>query len=260
MKYRIVVVLMMIGAASADAGEPRAGDLEPEEGVFAGHSAPDPYELVLRRALLEGDHYRLCQLVVMPSFSSEAGVYMIRGEKRGSSFTVISRTMKKQLWSRMMKELEKQCEGNSISLDAASQSIALQKLRAAVDTRTATLDAPTSERLARVCATVLRRVRYPRVASVGTDGTTYHAGTWVPGAFLAGKTWSPEEGTLAASFVDLELALKAYAEAPALQQSAAKENLVQAAEQVESQLAATDVGAEPANRALQRPDASGVRR
>jgi hypothetical protein len=260
MNPRLVLVILMVIAASAEAGRVCAEDLEPEEGVFAGDSALGPYELVLRRSLLDGDRYRLCQLVVVPSFSAEMAVYMVSGEEPGEAFTVIARTMKKQLWNRMMKELEKGRQGESISLDDAAQSTALQKLRTAVDTRTATLDLSTGERIAQVCENVLRRVRYPQEDVSGLDGTTYHAGHWVPGAFLAGKTWSPEKGTLAASFVEMELALKKYAEVPVAQRSAAKEDLIRMAERIEKQLAAKNSGAEPANRALQRPEASGVRR
>lgn len=150
MDPRLVIALLVFNAGPGDAGQVQVDGLEPEEGLFAGHSEPAPYELVLRRALFGEDHYRLCQLVVLPSFAPEAAVYMTRGEKRGSTFTVISRTLKKQLWGKMMKELETKAENKSFKLDSASQSIALERLRMAVETRTAPLDAATSERLMRV--------------------------------------------------------------------------------------------------------------
>ena len=46
----------------------------------------------------------------------------------------------------------------------------------------------------------------------GLDGVTYHASTWIPGAFLSGSAWSPKPGTVPADFVAMEEALRAFAE------------------------------------------------
>lgn len=254
MELRTATALLLLAAVSVSAPKVHSQDLEPEEGVFAGYSPPSPYELILRAALLGDEGYRLCQLVVLPSFESESSVYMVREEKPQSTFKVFSRTMRKSVWTEMMQELEKASGGKPFSMDATFQTMALEKLRKAVDVRSAVLDARTGNRLDRICGRVLQRVRYaqkspqkyPQKFIVHSDGTVYHAGHWRPGAFLAGKTWSPEKGTFAGNFVELTLTLKRYAEAAEPQRAAAKDTLNLIAERLEGQLEAATV-VEPAN-------------
>jgi hypothetical protein len=183
-------------------------DLVPEEGAFAGYEAPDPYHLALRAALLGDDHYRLCQMVTVPSFEAEWAVYMTHDESGG--YTVVSRTLKKHVWSQMMKALNK---NGTYKLDGPSEAAALRKVDTAVVARTATVDEPTGQMLAALCGRVLLRVRYPKQPGAGLDGVTYHAATWARGAFPSGQTWSPKSGTLPAEFVALEQSLKTLTEA-----------------------------------------------
>jgi len=190
-------------------------DLEPETGIFADYGPPRPYDLFLRRAFFDEDHYRLCQLLIVPSFESESAVYLT--EEDGGPRRVVSRTMKTQVWASMTQAMRGACAGNSFTLDAASQGAALAQLRAAVETRATEIDAASADLVENACRSVLLRVRYPaqdltRVVA-HADGTTYHAGHWIPGNFLACTTWSPVAGTLSSEFVNMELALKAYAEA-----------------------------------------------
>src|SRR5690349_2007156 len=121
----------MIAAVSLAAGllsgwQARGDDLAPETGVFAGRGGPSPYELTLRRALLEKDGYRLCQIVVVPSGPPEWAVYLLK-PKRGPA-TVVSRAMKAPLWGKMMMELQKGANQGTFSLDEGSQAAALAKV------------------------------------------------------------------------------------------------------------------------------------
>ena len=189
----------------------RSTDLEPETGVFAGYGPPEPYDLMLRRALLEDDSYRLCQFAVIPSFEPEWAVYIV--ESKPGPPTLVSRTLKRQMWSSMMTEMAKACSDGSISLDAMSQSIALEKLRSATHTQRVKLDTKMAAQLGSACQAALLRVRYPKTRTAGLDGTTYHLGHWIPGAFLSGTTWSPKPGTLARDYIDMGATLKSYAHA-----------------------------------------------
>jgi len=228
----IATLLTALAAGAAVAAE----NLEPEEGVFAGYLGPEPYELVLRRALLEDDHYRLCQLLVVPSFSQESVVYIVEGQDH--SMTVVSRAVRKQLWASMLEEMKRTATSNSIRLDGAAQSIALEKIRAAVETHRTGLDGSTASMVLGLCRAVLLRTRYPETPSRGLDGTTYHAGHWIEGAFLAGHTWSPKAGTVTGDFVEMELALQSYADAPEGRRAPAKANLIAKARRLAESLKA----------------------
>jgi hypothetical protein len=221
--------------------------LEPEEGVFAGYVGPEPYQLVLRRALLAGDNYRLCQLVTVPSFSQESAVYMVRGQD--GRVNVVSRVLRDQLWTSMLGEMQKTAKNNAISLDAVAQSIALEKLRTAVDTHRVSLDTKTAEMALGLCRDVLLRTRYPDSPTAGLDGTTYYAGHWIQGAFLGAHTWSPEKGTLAADFVAMERALQGYADSTENGRAQAKVDLIAKAQLLAAHLKVLK-SAEQANKAL----------
>jgi hypothetical protein len=189
----------------------RGNDLEPETGAFGGYAPPEPYELMLRRVLFEDDAYRLCQFAVLPSFQPEWAVYIVESDT--GKATLISRTLKQEMWTSMMGEMAKVASTGSIEHDAISQSRALHKLRVATNTKRVELDAKMVSQLGAACEAVLLRVRYPTTRTIGADGTTYHVGHWVPGAFLSGKTWSPKPGTLARDYVNLGATLKKYADA-----------------------------------------------
>ncbi len=205
---------------------------------------------------LGDDNYRLCQMVYLPSFRQESAVYIV--DENGKAFVVVSRTMKKELWTQMLGQMEKASPTkNSISLDSIYQSAALRKIRAAVDTRTASLDAEVATIVTEACRSVLLRVSYPKESTAGLDGTTYHAGHWIPGAFLSGKTWSPKKGTVAAGFVAMEMALQAYADSATERRAALRLDLLEKAKRLKARV---NAGAEdpsaPANPALQTDRAS----
>jgi hypothetical protein len=127
---------------------------------------------------------------------------------------VVSRKLDAQLWGAMMTQIEVQsggrAVGKSIDLGPAAQVAALAKIKASTDTDLAEIDQTTVDTLSRACETALLRARYDG-ASGGVDGTTYHAGNWKPGEFLAGRAHSPEPGTVSSDYVALADSLRAYA-------------------------------------------------
>jgi len=194
--------------ASALARGSSQGDFEPEDGSF-GFSAPDPYEMRLHEMLLAGDHYRVCELVTLPSFTTESAVYIVVHEPAPP--LVVSRTLKEQLWGLMMNTISVQSEdSNAIAMGPAAQAAALAKIPASSDTERAELDQATVDVLSRACESVLMRASYHGQVG-GFDGTIYHAGNWQPGVFVAGRVWSPESGTIAGEYIALAESLRAYA-------------------------------------------------
>ena len=79
-------VVMAVCATAMAAGAPLAlaesNWLEPEEGTFASYTGPESYDLLLRHAMLEDDHYRGCQLLRLPAFGLESVVYIVDREDR----------------------------------------------------------------------------------------------------------------------------------------------------------------------------------
>lgn len=212
-----------------------AQGLEPETGVFGNLGPPDPYTLTLRNALLGQDAYRQCQLLVAPSFEAEYAVYMVKASD--GSATVVSRTLDRQLWGELMADIRRSSKSRSYSIGASAQQAALKRSKApGVRTHRAVLDAESTERLGGICRDVLLQVRYPQQPSRGVDGVSYHAAHWEPGLVLSGATWSPEDDSLAGAFVAMELALKAYADAPATQREARRRDLSDRARQVSDRL------------------------
>jgi hypothetical protein len=141
-------------------------------------------------------------------------------------FTVVSRKLREHLWPRMIQQIEKDSKSGSISLRADAQTVALEKLETAVETHTAELDENTANIVSDVCRDVLLKARYPEKIRTGLDGVDYHAGHWIPGAFLSGTTWSPEPDSVAGLFVGMEEVLKTYAEAVPSKRDIVKSDLL----------------------------------
>ena len=217
---RIAMLCVLLSPVAA-AVEPN--DLWPEDGVFSGPQ-PDPYYVHVRQALLQDDNYPLCELLVIPSFSTESVVYVVQ-DKAGKA-TVISRSLKRQLWGEMSQEIKREAHSNSYSLGSAAQVRALQHVRPIVETHTADLDKEAADLMYDVCKRTLLRVHYPSFVPGGLDGEAYHAGHWIEGEFLSGQTWSPEPGTIARDFIEMEAALKAFADADATRRVAARTELL----------------------------------
>jgi len=200
-------------AAAMAAGVPLAQAesnwLEPEEGTFAGYTGPWSYDLLLRAAMLEDDHYRECQLLRLPTFGQDGVVYIV---DRGASLTVVSRTMKEEPWGQIQRDLVRTSNDPSRQR-AIALARAFDAVRSAADTKTAPIDRATANTVMDACREVLLGTRYTAEPTRGNDGVGYHAGHWISGTFLAGQTWSPKPGTIAREFVDMEEALAAYATA-----------------------------------------------
>jgi len=212
MRIKLTAVMAVCAAAMATrvpTAHAESGWLEPEEGTFAGYTGPDSYELLLRHAMLEDDHYRGCQLLRLPAFGQESVVYIV---DRAGSLTVVNRTMKEELWGRIQRDIQGTAKERS-SDRAAVQAGAFDAVRSAVDTKTAPIDRASANTILDACREVLLGTRYAAEPTRGNDGVSYHAGHWMSGTFLAGQTWSPKAGTIAREFVDMEEALAAYAAA-----------------------------------------------
>jgi hypothetical protein len=202
------------------------GDFEPEDGAF-GLSAPEPYEVRLHEALFADDMYRVCQLVELPSFDAESAVYIRVG--RSGPPVVVSRKLNEQLWALMMAQIEIQSGApavrKSISTGPAAQTAALAKIKASTNTDQAEIDQTTVVTLSQACEAALQRARY-QGPSGGIDGTTYHAGSWKPGAFFAGSAHSPQPGTVSRDYVALAEKLRAYAQSAPSERDALKSEIL----------------------------------
>ena len=150
---------------------------------------------------------------------------------------MVSRSLKQDVWASMMTELGKSCPSGSFELDAAAESYALSKLRAITETHRAELSRSAAKILSGLCRDVHLRVHYPPSPRLGADGVRYHMGHWIPGAFLAGTTWSPKADTLPGRFVELGARLQAYAEAAPKDRGKAEVRLLAQAAQVRRQFA-----------------------
>lgn len=216
----VVVVLVAVGMAARAPGAGAVSNwLEPEEGVFAGYTGPEPYEMLLRQALIGDDHYRHCQLMRLPSFGRESVVYIL---DEGDSPTVVSRTMKEPLWGRIQRDVRRADGEPSSRARAAAQATAFETARSAVETKRAPIDRASADAVMDACREVLLGTRYAADPTRGNDGVTYHAGHFSSGTFLSGQAWSPKAGTIARDFVEMEEALDAYATAAPSKRDAAK--------------------------------------
>jgi hypothetical protein len=173
-------------------------------------------------------------LAILPSFTAESAVYIVQ-DKAGNS-TVISRSFKHSLWADMTREIQREAgSASSYSLGPDAQARALKHVRIVLDTRTAPRDKQAADTITDACRNVLLRVRYTSPGA-GADGTSYHAGHWIRGAFLAGQTWSPDKGTIASDFVEMETTLKAYADADANKRALLEADLLKKARALRARL------------------------
>jgi hypothetical protein len=202
MRFTSVLVFLLLSFVMSAL----ADGLRPEEGVFAGHDPPSAYDILLRQALLRDDGYRLCQMVYQQSFAETGAVYITQeldtyGLPASETFVVISRTLKKQLWKRLINEMERvnPLRTNS-SWDWIYQPATLRKIRAAVDTRTAILDTDAATNVGEACRDVLLQVSYQNYGPDGLDGTTTMPATDL-GHFLQ---WNLSPGRRSRRFVAME--------------------------------------------------------
>jgi hypothetical protein len=201
-------------SASANSAEP-GPYLEPEDGAFSIDS--EPYERLLGDLLLGRERRPHCQMVIVPSFSSESAVYVLEGdEQTNTTAKIVSTEIEHHLWSAMTTELQKTARNGSFSMSATSQEAALAKLSPKVLRNEADVDPGTAKLLAQVWRKMLSRVAYPPddLVRIGLDGETYHAAHCENGrGCRSGRTWSPSEGAVAFDFVQLALEMQRYARA-----------------------------------------------
>ena len=126
---------------------------------------------------------------------------------------VISRTVKQSVWQQMMKELQRAGTGGSFRFDANSMRMTLEKMRVEVTAHEAVLDADAAGTVSELCRDVLLHAQGAPRSRGGLDGVSYHAAHWLPAGLLAGQTWSPAKGTIAADFIAVEETLQSFAEA-----------------------------------------------
>jgi len=179
------------------------GDLEMEEGLFHA-SMVDGYEFAAGVALLAPAHLlRSCQMVVLPSFTSERAVF-IQSDEDGNPKIITTRA-KRSLWPTWLDNLPQEHDPSQSNHQILADAIA--RMGREIETNQAPIDTNTSELLKTLWNRMLARVHFVALPRFGNDGTTFH--------FLDGhaaKTWSPEAGTLAADLVGVGEAMIAFAE------------------------------------------------
>ena len=179
------------------------GDLEMEDGLFRA-SMVDGYEFAAGMALLAPAHLlRSCQMVVLPSFTSERAVF-IQSDEDGNPQIVTTRA-KKSLWPTWLDNLPQEYDPSQSNHQILADAMA--RMSREIETRSAPIDATTSKLLKTLWKRMLARVHFVALPRFGHDGTEVH---FLDG--FAAKTWSPEEGTLAADLVGVGEAMIAFAE------------------------------------------------
>ncbi len=169
--------------------------LEPEDGAVTDSYRMD-YQLNVRKILLTGlSTQPVFRMVCLPSFSSEWVVDIEPDESRGLS--VITVTSEQQIWY-------------SVHMRGDNRPLKAEDVR--TDMKKATIDSQTAHRVHDIIQMILAEVQYPKTATLGLDGSTYHFSSWreLLGCRY-GKTWSPEKGSRAYKLVALGEQLRKYA-------------------------------------------------
>ena len=211
----IVLALALIGTAVA--GD-QTNDLWPESGIFSG---PEPmsYYLELRNILLGEHNNRLCQLFVLPSFDPEWTVYVVRDDETKGEAQVIFKSMKSNLWHKMLGQIMENTPGNVFSFGEESQKPALAQLNKPIDRATVTISESTVTLLEQVWSEMLSRVHYTKLEedkdemTIILDGTGYHISHYYQkwAGTRSGSTYSPEKGSNPYALVQLGYELRRYA-------------------------------------------------
>ena len=188
--------------------EEAADHLTPEDGVF-GVSSSIHYQLAIRRALIPPS-IPLLQMVVLPSFEPEAGVFVCADRSRAER-VVYTGSLATQLWG----AASEQCvvpparPGQPMLFRPPSPEV-FERIRPEVRWSSAALSEPTFVALLKAWEAALSSVRSPRESSLGLDGVTWH---FVAG-HRSGRVWSPQPGSACGALVALGTSLAAFAEAP----------------------------------------------
>jgi hypothetical protein len=189
-----------------------------------GKHITEPYRQKLRGVLLSKERAPLCQLMTIPSSGPEGAVYMVK--KSAREVIVTSRTVKQPVWGQMMKALRPTGTG-SWRIDTKAMGTTLEKMQVEVTVHEAALDADAARYVSELCREVLLQAQRSPGGQGGLDGVSYHATHWLPGGTLAGQTWSPAKGTIAAEFIAIEETLRSFAEASESARPKLKSELVE---------------------------------
>ena len=238
MRWAVIALFLVAGAAAAPASQQQAPDLRPVDGVYSSPSLVDPYHIAIRDALLAEHEYRKCQMVVLPSFRAEWVVYVVQDDNQRPG-RLVYKAMRKMLWGEMQRQIEKDApDPRSYSVGPEAEVAALRKVTKEVDVRVVDLDASSIAVLERAWSDMLARTRYPAPTGlVGMDGTSYVAANWsrVTGP-QSGETWSPEKGTPTYDLVAIAEKLRDLALAPQERQTRLKVEVVAMANALQARL------------------------
>ncbi len=235
------IVLVLALAGTTIAGD-RYNDLEPEEGIYS-LIEPDPYDLVLRDLLLNEHTWRLCQVLVVPSFSPEWAVYLTRDNPTKGEAQVIYKVMKSHLWQEMYEVIEK----NGTNDLNTAYAKALAQLKKPVNKAAAPISESTTALLEKIWIEMLMRVHYEPLEEfigedgetyieVGLDGVTYHVSHPIIGMVRSGTTWSPEAGSNTGALVEIAEDLRQYATADSKKRPQIEATIVQKAKNLLAKL------------------------
>jgi hypothetical protein len=197
---------------------------QPEEGLFepGGFGA---FELIVRNALLpDSDLETIVQVVVEPSFATPYSI-SLQKTRTGEKYQLRLVRAKKKLWVEMMQEMQRQ-QGSVVTLGEIEQRRAVEKVSTATETLTVVADGDLANQLVALWTGVLARTQYANevltapdgssIATISTDGTTYHF--WHD--LRSASTHSPGRGTLLHDVVGVTEDLLAYVQAPKVRQAA----------------------------------------
>jgi hypothetical protein len=208
MTLLVAIIILIVNLRLSLSGQ-RPDHLEPEEGSFAGRIF-EPYDAAVAVALLGEHNFRKCQMLIIPSFSPENVVYVVR--ERGASAKVIAKQLEQNLWAVMNDVLSDGGRANSYEETPEAQQRALGKIDKKVKRWEREIDQKTADDLEKVWRMVLSRVQYGDNDTIGLDGETYHIAHFERGiGYRTGTTWSPSNGSLLARFVQLGSALRDFA-------------------------------------------------
>lgn len=206
----VCAFLVAIGLQRVASADP-AQDLQRSNGFHAERSPTRAYHEALERDLLGDYGEPQCQMLVMPSFSRESAVYIVRGPEKDSEAMVVRRAFEKSLWGAMIHEVKRQRRGKRIPMDYESQKKALEAADKAITTHFCPIDAKVADDLATIWETMLRRARNDNDSGGVFDGTGYYFAHFVRGVgILSGETHSPYAASLPGLLVFLGERLSGY--------------------------------------------------
>lgn len=186
--------------------------LIPEEGMY-GARMFNPYWEAVGNRLIQNDKFRICQAVVLPSFSPEYAIYIKYDKDNPANIPiVVSLKFEKQLWAEMNKLLDSRTEKVRLHItEPDAQRYALSKIQSTVVRSAAPIETDLATLLENVWVNMLAQVRYPEKSSIGLDGVKYHFATFLyRKGYRSGQACSPPKGTVVYDLVNIVELLGKY--------------------------------------------------